>query len=163
VHPQHLLIMGDVLFLGKEKGLGLVAKRTYQPGDDIIRARFDVFAINEERLDSMCQGCGELGRRLTPCAHCRVAHYCSPSCHSADGQGHMTECEFSRRVRPHVPTLSQRMLFRMLAYMERMSLRSLSLCGGNFWAHQFALPSHLLKTQARHRQTWLLTLLLRQS
>ncbi|WVQ83738.1 hypothetical protein IAT38_005882 [Cryptococcus sp. DSM 104549] len=103
------------------RGRGLVASRSFKPGNRILRTSPPTAVLSTQHILSTCSGCfltaqekelllagasgtgGAKGAgkpvKLNRCSGCKTLHYCSRECQLADWPSHKPECTALKRLR----------------------------------------------------------------
>ncbi|KAL6637067.1 hypothetical protein ACP70R_024639 [Stipagrostis hirtigluma subsp. patula] len=111
------------------KGRGLVAARTFFPGEVIISQEPYVSTPNKISVGSSCDHCFA-SVNLRKCSVCRVAWYCGSACQKEEWKLHQLEC----RAMAALPEDRKKMLTPTIRLMVRLIIR-------RKLQHEKAIPS----------------------
>nr|CAB3493544.1 unnamed protein product [Digitaria exilis] len=100
------------------KGRGLVAARTFFPGEVIICQEPYVSTPNKILVGSSCDHCF-VSNNLRKCSVCRVTWYCSSDCQKKEWKQHQLEC----RAMAALPEDRNKMLTPTIRLMVRLILK----------------------------------------
>nr|CAB3499011.1 unnamed protein product [Digitaria exilis] len=100
------------------KGRGLVAARTFFPGEVIISQEPYVSTPNKILVGSSCDHCFA-SNNLKKCSVCRVTWYCSSDCQKKEWKQHQLEC----RAMAALPEDRKKMLTPTIRLMVRLILK----------------------------------------
>ncbi|OEL14493.1 Histone-lysine N-methyltransferase ASHR1 [Dichanthelium oligosanthes] len=129
------------------KGRGLVASRTFFPGEVIISQEPYVSTPNKSLVGSSCDHCFA-SRNLRKCSVCRVTWYCSSDCQKNEWKLHQHECRVMAALtedRKKMLTPTIRLMVRLVLKRKLQNEKVIPSSGIDNYCLVDALESHILE------------------
>ncbi|CAN6303777.1 unnamed protein product [Urochloa humidicola] len=127
------------------KGRGLVASRTFFPGEVIISQEPYVSTPNKILVGSSCDHC-YASSNLKKCSFCRVTWYCSSDCQKEEWKLHQLECRAMAALtedRKKMLTPTIRLMVRLVLKRKLQNEKAIPSSGIDNYYLVDALESHI--------------------
>jgi len=128
------------------KGFGVIAKKSFKPGDTLLCSPPLGLLLREEQ--SLCHRCLVPATSLKRCGGCKWVHYCSRECQKEDWDaGHKTFCKLLQNFKGGSPLYDQDglMLAQVVLCLEKYdggAISGASQENTELCAAFLMLPSH---------------------
>ncbi|WVZ60218.1 hypothetical protein U9M48_010269 [Paspalum notatum var. saurae] len=129
------------------KGRGLVAARTFFPGEDILSQEPYASTPNRILVASSCDHCFASGN-LKKCSMCRVTWYCGSDCQKEEWKLHQLECRAMAALsedRKKMLTPTIRLMVRLVLRRKLQNEKAIPSSGIDNYNLVDALESHISK------------------
>lgn len=111
------------------KGRGLRSKKSFRPGNTIMKCEPFAYVIHDEMAPNVCQytldlaigkAAGEDAPVFSKCGNCKIARYSSKEAQKKDWKDHKDECKATCRVAPKRFNNETRLVAKMMSKLKRL-------------------------------------------